>query len=70
MRSQLVNEEYNLANCERIFPGLNMANRPPVKASEYSLGGFTTQGTNIFFTNGSEDPWQWATQRVDRAEFN
>jgi len=21
------------------------------------------QGSNIFFTNGEEDPWQWATMR-------
>jgi len=28
-----------------------------------SESGFTGQGTNTYFTNGVEDPWQWATIR-------
>jgi len=57
MRSAVINIEYWDNQCEQIFEGLDMTNKPAAKASTYSLGGYNTQGTNIFFTNGSEDPW-------------
>jgi len=47
-----------------------MQHLPAIKETQFDQGGFNTQGTNIFFTNGGEDPWQWATQRVSRDKLN
>lgn len=52
--------------CQRVFKGLDMTNLPRALQSTIDQGGFDIQGTNTFFTNGSEDPWQWATQRSTR----
>ena len=50
--------------CERVFDGLSMTGLPQINQTEVSESGFTGQGTNTFFTNGVEDPWQWATIRT------
>lgn len=52
--------------CERAFPGLDMTGLPRALQSTIDQGGFDIQGTNTYFTNGTEDPWQWATQRLNR----
>lgn len=54
MRSNKLNADFWQAYCERIFP---------LSADERSDFGIAT-GSNIVFTNGSEDPWQWASMRV------
>jgi hypothetical protein len=43
-----------------------MTGLPRALQTTIDQGGFNIQGTNTFFTNGSEDPWQWATQRQNR----
>ena len=70
MRSALVNTEYWIDYCKRVFVGLDMTNKPAAWQSTVDQGGFNIGGTNTFFTNGSEDPWQWATQRDTRPELN
>ena len=65
MRSPLLDMTYWPNMCERVFDGLNMTklSLPKVNATTYDQGGFNSNltfasaGTNIFFTNGSEDPW-------------
>ena len=47
-----------------------MTNKPAAWQSTVDQGGFNIAGTNTFFTNGSEDPWQWATVRESRPELN
>lgn len=37
--------------------------------SEYGNGNHI-DATNIFFTNGHEDPWKWVTQLEDRPTIN
>ena len=70
MRSLLQGIDFWQAYCERIFPGLDMSEQPSVKATTNRFGGYNIAGTDIFFTNGSEDPWRWATQRKDRPWLN
>ena len=47
-----------------------MSEQPSVKATSNSYGGYNIAGTDIFFANGSEDPWRWATQRKNRPWLN
>jgi hypothetical protein len=42
--------------CKRIF-GKPMETRPHMKKTNLFYGGMKIHGTNIFFSNGSEDPW-------------
>jgi hypothetical protein len=66
MRSQMLQLSYWPDMCERSFPGLDMTGLPRALQTTIDQGGFNIQGTNTFFTNGIEDPWQWATQRQNR----
>lgn len=44
---------------------------PNVEFTEKTYGyGNKINSTNIFFANGSEDPWKWVTQLEDRPEIN
>ena len=61
MRSQRLKVPYWLDYCNEVFQGLDMTDRPQAKQTEISQGGYDTAGTNIFFGNGSEDPWRWVT---------
>lgn len=63
MRSEYLNYDYWPAMCERVFAGLNMTNLPQIMETQVSESGFDGMGTNTYFTNGVEDPWQWATLR-------
>jgi len=47
-----------------------MADKPKAWQSTTELDGFNIAGTNTFFSNGLEDPWQWATVRKSRPELN
>ena len=47
-----------------------MEGRPEAWNSTVDQGGFDIRGTNTFFANGGEDPWQWATNRVSNPELN
>jgi hypothetical protein len=66
MRSEMLQLSYWPEMCQRCFPGLDMTNLPRALQSTIDQGGFDIQSTNTFFTNGAEDPWQWATQRKTR----
>lgn len=70
MRSEMLQLSYWPEMCMRCFPGLDMTNLPRALQSTIDQGGFDIQSTNTFFTNGSEDPWQWATQRKTRPALN
>jgi hypothetical protein len=66
MRSEMLKLPYWYDMCSRVFKGLDMTNLPKALQTTIDQGGFNIQGTNTFFTNGNEDPWQWATQRENR----
>ena len=66
MRSRLLDPEYWPKMCDRAFEGLTSKKKARAFSTWADQGGWNTQGTNIFFTNGSEDPWQVATQEKNR----
>ena len=70
MRSSRLDLTYNQNYCNNIFDGLDMTIFPKYKETEIDQGADDIAATNIFFANGSEDPWQWATQRENRPEIN
>ena len=71
MRPFQVDVAYWRDMCQTVFPGLDYSQYPTITYTEDMYGGGNKmQGTNIFFTNGSEDPWQWVTQLQDRPEIN
>ena len=71
MRSPVVNEDYFAQYCTDIFDGKITSDIfPKAEQTTIDQGGFDTAGTNIFFANGGEDPWQWATQRENRPSLN
>lgn len=72
MRSEFLELPYWPAMCERSFKGLNMKEMhlPAAFDTTVDQGGFDIKGTNTFFANGSEDPWQWATVRDSNDSLN
>lgn len=70
MRSPVIDAAYFSQYCSDMFDGMDMSDKPRVNETTIDQGGFNTAGTNIFFANGGEDPWQWATQRENRPELN
>lgn len=69
-RSKFVDETYFNNQCHDIY-GLDMSIYPNVELTESTYGyGNKINSTNIFFANGSEDPWKWVTQLEDRPEIN
>jgi len=71
MRSPYLKMSYWPAMCERVF-GLDMEalGLPYAWDTTVDQGGFDIKGSNTFFANGSEDPWQWATDRVSNPDLN
>jgi len=57
MRSQLLNATYWYDYCDSIFGVSPRINRTLAAYSANHMAG-----TNTIFTNGGEDPWQWATE--------
>ena len=55
MRSDKLTADWFVDYCQRIFLAVN---------DTTALEGDLVIGTNILFTNGSEDPWQWASMRI------
>lgn len=49
--------EYNLQQCRYIFGSVI----PNTNAANLLYGGADIQGTNIFFSDFSDDPWQQAS---------
>ena len=71
MRSTFVDDEYWRGVCQRVFPSLDYSTLPNIQRTLDLLGnGNQIDETNIFFTNGSEDPWKWVTQLNNRPEIN
>jgi hypothetical protein len=66
MRSRLLDPEYWPKMCDRVFSGLIGKKKARAFSTWADQGGWNNQGTDIFFTNGSEDPWQVATQEKNR----
>ena len=66
MRSEYLALPYWYEMCERAFPGLSMDNKPKVWANTIDQGGVSIASDKIFFSNGSEDPWRWATQQKSK----
>ena len=61
---------YFAGQCNEIF-GLDMTVYPDVATTLANFGnGNKIDATNIFFTNGREDPWKWVTQLEDRPAIN
>lgn len=70
MRSKFVDEKYFSNQCAGIF-NLDMTVYPDVSYTMQQYGGGDSiNATNIFFTNGHEDPWKWVTQLEPRPEIN
>lgn len=70
MRSEMLEMSYWTEMCQRSF-GVGMPEKPWAKATTIDQGGWDIAQTNIFFANGVEDPWKWAS-KIDesRPELN
>ena len=66
MRSPYLSLDYWPAMCERGFPGMKMDKRPKAWANTIDQGGVSIAAPEIFFANGGEDPWRWATQQKSK----
>lgn len=65
IRSSKVTLEWHRQNCIKLF-GEEVVSRtfpPDVEHTNAIYGGLDIHATNIYFTNGVEDPWQWASIR-------
>ena len=60
MRSQYLDAPYWPEFCKRVF-GQEIVTKTDYTNKYY--GGLDITGDNIFFLNGSEDPWQYAGMR-------
>ena len=69
MRSLYLEESYWYKMCERSF-GAGMTKSPRAAQTTIDQGGWNIAQTNIFFTNGVEDPWKWATQMDSNHTLN
>ena len=72
MRSPYLEYDYWTAMCARGFEGLTFGkkeHRPMAFATSIDQGGVSIAEKEIFFTNGSEDPWRWATQQESKPEL-
>uniref|UniRef100_A8Y7Q7 Uncharacterized protein n=1 Tax=Plasmodiophora brassicae TaxID=37360 RepID=A8Y7Q7_PLABS len=59
IRSKRVNMEWHRDRCEKLF-GDVLAFPPPCHRASIEYSGFDMSVSNVVFTNGVEDPWQWA----------
>ena len=66
MRSTMLEHEYWYKMCARSF-GKGMPVEPAAQQTRIDQGGWDISSSNIFFANGVEDPWKWAT-RMDSNE--
>lgn len=67
MRSRLLNLDFWREYCSAIFK-TNIVTRADETNVEF--GSVDIRGTNIFFTNGGEDPWQWASVNASQPVQN
>ena len=69
MRSTMLEESYWYEMCARSF-GEGMTAQPAAKRTTIDQGGLDIGVTNVFFANGVEDPWKWATQMESNKSLN
>jgi hypothetical protein len=62
IRSSKLDMAFWKSYCQRIY-GIDAF--PDTDNYDVMHGGANLQATNIIYTNGSEDPWQWATHYQD-----
>lgn len=60
IRSPGVDEKYHLDLCANVFGN---GTYPEVDITNLCYGGSGIRATNIFFTNGSQDPWRHASKQ-------
>lgn len=58
VRSKLVNMTYHRNHCREVF-GMDLF--PDTDATNHYYGGNQTAATNVYFANGSQDPWRRAS---------
>ena len=58
MRSVALDDDYWEEYCRDIFGDFTPS--PAVREINRFYGGLDIKGDNIYFLNGSEDPWQFA----------
>ena len=62
MRSFYIDDDYYTGLCKSLFD-LDMNHYPRVFETENNLGGSKIGGSDIYFSNGSDDPWQSVSQK-------
>lgn len=62
IRSSNVNLAYHQGVCKQLF---GVTALPDVNATNTYYGGAGWAGSNTYFSQGCEDPWQWAGIRAD-----
>jgi hypothetical protein len=67
MRSQTLHLDFWPDYCKRVF-GHDLPKNTADKTNQH-YGGLDIRGTNIFFANAEEDPWQWAGMRELKDDF-
>lgn len=70
IRSKKVDLDWHRESCNTIF-GKSLMDTiwpPKVEDTNNIYGGVDFSGFNVFFTNGVEDPWQWAGIRENPAD--
>lgn len=61
MRSERVDLEYHVAQCDAVFGKGATDAATATAAINAKFGGAAPTGESIFFSNGSDDPWQQAS---------
>jgi hypothetical protein len=61
IRSQAVDMAYHQDLCNRVF---GLTTLPDVNGTNNYYGGLDIGGSNIYFSQGVQDPWQWAGMRA------
>jgi len=61
MRSYFIETPFWFEYCKRIFG--NTIAPPAINYTNGYFGGLNITGSNIFFANAIEDPWQFAGMR-------
>ena len=69
MRSTMLGMDFWYEMCQRSF-GEGMPKSPKAEETTIDQGGLDIGVTNVFFANGVEDPWKWATQMESNESLN
>jgi len=63
LTTDLTGLDYQLKTCERVF-GVKLNPKDYIdELNDVLMGDIEMRGSNIFFTNGQNDGWQWAGMR-------